>query len=171
MEPQIKMVSPLNENLATSLGQMEAEFAFPSTAVFTFEVKDLDGVVDGVTFYANSLQAGRWPMMDDDVDANLTAASWREGETNRYSFSYSPRYAGTYSISASAVDDSGQTNFSQIATVDFVAPYRDGSLPPIAEIRYPQSPYRLENDVLAKPATKDNPSYTSTSIIPFISKT
>ena len=60
--------------------------------------------------------------------------------------------------------------FSQIATVDFVAPYRDGSLPPIAEIRYPQSPYRLENDVLAKPATKDNPSYTSTSIIPFISK-
>ena len=70
MEPQIKMVSPLNENLATSLGQMEAEFAFPSTAVFTFEVKDLDGVVDGVTFYANSLQAGRWPMMDDDVDAN-----------------------------------------------------------------------------------------------------
>ena len=170
MEPQLKMVSPMNDNLSNTTGSSSSEFAFPSTVVFTFEAKDLDGVIDEVTFFANSIQVGKWPQMDDDIDGNVTAASWREGPSNRYSFSFTPRYAGEYSISASAVDDSGQTNFSQISSVEFISPYREGSLPPISEIRYPMSVYQLDGDEISKPATKDIPSFTSTSVIPIIAK-
>ena len=154
----------------TQLDHLRPSFAFPSTVVFTFEAKDLDGVIDEVTFFANSIQVGKWPQMDDDIDGNVTAASWREGPSNRYSFSFTPRYAGEYSISASAVDDSGQTNFSQISSVEFISPYREGSLPPISEIRYPMSVYQLDGDEISKPATKDIPSFTSTSVIPIIAK-
>ena len=170
MEPSIKMVSPINENLAQAGDDFDIKFAYPSTAVFTFEAKDLDGIIDNVYLYANSLQIGRWPVMDEDIDANLTASSWREGDSNRFSFSFSPRYAGFYNISASAVDSSGQANFSQIATVEFAAPYRQGSLPPIAEVKYPRNPYELEGENIARPATKEIPAFTSASKIPLVTK-
>ena len=108
--------------------------------------------------------------MDEDIDANLTASSWREGDSNRFSFSFSPSYAGFYNISASAVDSSGQANFSQIATVEFAAPYRQGSLPPIAEVKYPRNPYELEGEDIARPATKEIPAFTSASKIPLVTK-
>ena len=50
MEPSIKMVSPINENLAQVGDDFDIKFAYPSTAVFTFEAKDLDGIIDNVFF-------------------------------------------------------------------------------------------------------------------------
>ena len=73
---------------------------------------------------------------------------------------------GTFNISASAVDDKGQTNFSQIQPVKFVAPYRQGSLPPKVFLRYPDAGPRPDTD----PLIMETESYTDTSIIPLTSR-
>ena len=172
-DPVIHMVSPINEKvnyLSQRLEKLDT-FAYPSTVHFTFEARDFDGVIQRVEFYANSKSIGYWPpeVQGDNEDSNDTAGetgTWREGDTNRFTIAYSPDFPGTFNISASAMDDKGQTNFSQIQPVNFVAPYRQGSLPPKVFLRYPDAGPRPDTD----PLVMETESYTDTSIIPLTSR-
>ena len=168
-EPTIKMVSPINEDVGYLTFEPQNKFSFPSTPVFTFEAKDFDGRIRNVKFFANSDLIGSWPDQDN-ADFNGTdtfrGITWREGETNRYSIAWGSLFPGDFSITASAEDDSGQINFAKITNISFVAPYKDGSLPPVSEIRYPENQLRREGDAFAVPAIRETPAFTSTSKFP-----
>ena len=78
-------------------------------------------------------------------------------------------YPGSYSISASAIDNSGQQEFAKIQTFSVIAPYKDGSKPPISRIVYPQEA-RQESDAPdpdGYPSFK-TPAFTSASVIPLV---
>ena len=165
-DPVIKMVSLINEKV-NYIGKSRLDtLAFPSTAHFTYEARDFDGIINSVKFYANSQLIGEWSTSSESDSNDTGAGTWREGDTNRFTIAWSPDYAGTFNISASAEDNSYQSNFSQVAQIKFVSPYRQGSLPPKVFLRYPDAGPRLDSS----PLVMETESYTSTSIIPLISR-
>ena len=74
-----------------------ATYTEPATVTISASASDADGVVEAVEFYANSVLVGR-----DTAAPYTTAASLA---------------AGTYTITAAAIDDTGATTVSQPVTV------------------------------------------------------
>lgn len=169
IEPTIRMISPMNEAISTE-DQLN-EFSFGTTVSFTYEAKDFDGIIDVVDFYANSRPIGSWPQNKSVVplDDNSTSTR-REGSTNRYTVSWRALNPGSYTISASARDNSGLMAYAPAKNINIKATYKDGSLPPETTIVFPRED-RDENEIDPPdyPLFK-TPSYTSASQIPLIAR-
>ena len=173
--PMVKMISPIAENDLYIDEVKQNTFAFGTTLNFTFEAKDFDGTIEKVEFFANSIPIGVWPQINPStggayLDNNSTGATRREGSTNRYTVSWKSSYPGTFSITASATDNSNIESFA--AKHDFIikAPYKNGSLPPSTTIVYPKENRQAGDiDPDGYPVFKTH-AFTSASTIPLITR-